>query len=245
MVLSTDMMRIGRNVQVVALAFALAGRGVPQQSSMPAPDPFQQRLAGVTLTDQDIIDGVAMLSRSTGLAVSIEHQLGGTIAGNAPKARTLTAMVGPGTVSEVLDGLCSLDQTFTWTRNGNMINLLPRALASDPNYFLNRTIDELTLKDVHGAQEAVFKTAEQLSGPKEQIAIMQVGTSVSFARPWTTTLQNVTVREVFDLIARQLGPTYGWQFSGAQDFRIITFHQAILPNPSRSKQKQSEDSRPR
>ena len=68
-----------------------------------------------------------------------------------------------------------------------------------------------------------------------------MATSVSFAHAWSTTLHDLTIREVFDLIAQRLGPTYGWQFSGAQDFRIITFHQGLLPNPSRSEHARSQE----
>lgn len=236
------MPRIGRVVQAAVLVLAFANAAAPQQLPTPASDPFQQHVGGVELNDQDVIDGIAILSHISALAVSVEHQLGPTISGTAPQPKTLTARVRPGTVSEVLDGLCALDETFTWVRNGNMVNVLPRARARDPDYFLNRTINDLTLTDMPGAQEAVFKTVEQLPGLKEQIAIMQVGTSVSFARPWSTTLQGVSVREVFDLIARQLGPTYGWQLTGAQDFRIITFHQGLSPNPSRSERRQPQTS---
>jgi hypothetical protein len=232
------MPKIAKTVQAALLVLAFVGAAAPQQLQAPASDPFQQRIGGVELNDQDVIDGIAMLSHISPLAVSVEHQLGPTISGDAPRPKTFTAAVAPGTVSEVLDGLCALDPTFTWEKNGNMVNAFPSSLPHDPNYFLNRTIDEMVLTDMPGAQEAVFKTVEHLPGPKEQIAIMQVGTSVSFARPWSTTLDGVTVREVFDLIARQLGPTYGWQLTGAKDFRIIAFHQGLSPNPSRSKKTQ-------
>jgi hypothetical protein len=47
------------------------------------------------------------------------------------------------------------------------------------------------------------------------------------AKPWTVTLKDVTVREVLDQIAQQFGPSYGWQFYGAQNFRMITFHESL------------------
>lgn len=222
-------------IPVLGLITAMTSVSATQQPSVAIQDPFQQHVPGVALKEQDVIDGVAMLGLRTGLAVSVEHQLGASISGPAPKPITLTRTVAPGTASEVLDALCSLDPTFVWVRNGNMVNVLPRALAGDPNYLLNRTIQELVLKDVPGAQEAVFEVAAGLAGPKEQIAIMQVGTPIGFAQPWSVTLRNVTVREVFDLIAEKLGPAYGWQFTGAQDFRIITFHQGLLPNAAHGK----------
>jgi len=203
------------------------------QEPTASPDPFQQRVPGVSLRNQDVIDGIAMLSREAGLTVSVEYRLGKKISGSAPQRGTLIANVGPGTVSEILDGLCALDGEFTWKRDGNMTNVLPRASAGDPSYFLNRTISELTFRDTKNVQDAVFGTAAALPGPKEQIAIMQTGVPLTFSRSWNATFHDVTVREAFNLIAKELGPNYGWQFSGADDFRILTFHQGILPKPGR------------
>jgi hypothetical protein len=234
--LTTSFMKTTRLRLLAALIFFAPTFAAPFAQEPTAPlDPFAKRIEGVTLEDQSIIDGVAMLGRRAGLAVSVERELGATISASAPRSTTLTATVGPGTVSEVLDGLCALDQAFTWVRNGNTINIVPRGLTRDPNYFLNRRISSLIFREVRGVREAVFQTAEGLPGPKEQVAIMETGTSLDFVPPWSATFQNVSVREVFDFISARLGPTYGWQFGGAQDFRIITFHQALLPSPSPSK----------
>jgi hypothetical protein len=218
--------------RLLICALVLIPVAVAQEPASSVTDTFKQRVAAIQLTDQTIVDGVAILSHSAALGVSVEYQLGSTISAPAPPLKRYTSTVGPGTVSELLDRLCELDQTFTWVRNRNMANILPRSLANDPSYFLNRRIAQLTLNNVRDAHEAVFKLAEQLPGPKEQIAIFQPGMSLNFAHPWTETVENVTVREMFDHIAEQFGPTYGWQFSGAQNFRTITFHEAILPKPS-------------
>jgi hypothetical protein len=226
---------ITKGLAVLVLAQILGG------SATVTDDVFQHRAGGVQLNDQSVVDGIAMLSGEAGLAVSVEYPLGTTIAGPAPPLRTLDANVGPGSVAEILDRLCSLDPTFDWTRSGNMANVLPRALASDPSYLPNRKMEELNFRNVRGADDAVMQIADWLPGPREQIAILGTGMSLSFAQPLTTTLRNVTVRDVLDKIAQQLGPSYGWQFSGAQDFRIVTFHQGLLPKPSRNKQKQTYD----
>lgn len=222
------------------LVFLVTGTGLPQEPATSPRDPLQQHVAGVELNDQSVVDGVAMVNRTTGLAVSVEYQLGATISGPAPPVKTLNVSTGAGTVSEVLDRLCALDPTFTWIHNRNMINVLPRPLASDPSYLLNRKVNEVTFQEVQGADNAVMKMVGQLPGPREQIAVLQVGGPVNFAKPWNATLKGVTIREVLNDIAQQLGPTYGWQFSGAQDFRMVTFHEGLSPRPSRSRQHQSE-----
>jgi len=196
-----------------------------------APDPFHQRVAAIELSGQTVVDGVAILSGRTGLSVSVEFPLGKTISAPAPFLNTFTVRIDEGTVSQAFDRLCALDGMFTWIRDGDTINIVPRAVVNDPLYFLNRKADELRFVGIQKADEAVMSVADQLPGRKEQIAFLQFGVSVNFATPWTATLKNVTVREALDSIAHQLGSRYGWQFTGAQDFRIITFYERLMPHP--------------
>jgi hypothetical protein len=102
----------------------------------------------------------------------------------------------------------------------------------DSTYLLNKEIAVLELKGVTDAQEAVFTVANQAPGQKQQIALLQSGRSLKFAKPWTVSFKNITVREAFDRIAEQFGATSGWQFGGAADFRVITFHDSISPKTS-------------
>jgi hypothetical protein len=190
-------------------------------------DPFRQAVPALQLKDQSIVDGVAQLGQIGDLAVAVEFPLGSTISAPAPPPTMVTGTVGPGTLASALDALCSLDQAFAWQRIGNTVHLFPRALEKDQSYLFNRKIETLTFQDVPGAQEAVFAAVAQLTGPKQQIAVLQTGISINFSHSWTASFKDVTVREAFDKIAQQLGPTYGWQFSGAADFRIITFHERL------------------
>jgi hypothetical protein len=224
-----------RITRLSLLALTLAQTAFSQQQTVAAPDPFHQQVGEIQLINQDVINGIAMLSRATGLATSVEFPLGVTISSPAPSQKTFTVNVEPGTVTEVLNRLCSLDPTFTWVRDGNRLNVLPRVLANDANYVLNRKISEAAFQNVEKASDAVMKMVGQLPGPREQIAVLQAGPPLNYSRPWTTTLKDVTVREIVDQIAAQLGPTYGWQFGGAQDFRVITFHEGLLPKPSATK----------
>jgi hypothetical protein len=198
-------------------------------------DPFQQHIDGVELKDQNVVDGIAMLTKTAALPVSVEFPLGAAISGAAPPLETFSARIEPGTVSEVLDRLCVLDPTFTWIRDGNRLNVLPRILANDPTYVLNKTIEHVKFEGERQASDAIMKMVEQLPGPREQLAVLQAGMSLSFPQPWSTTIRNTSIRQVINQIAQQLGSSYGWQFSGAQDFRVITFHEGLLPKPSRRK----------
>ncbi|HJT70877.1 MAG TPA: hypothetical protein VJ731_11805 [Terriglobales bacterium] len=211
---------------------------VAQKSGTLSGDLFQQQVGALRVEDQSILVGILAVTRSAGLPLSVEYPLAAK-AGPEPPLRTVTGTVNPGTVSQVLDRLCAFDPTFTWIRNGSMVNVTLTSLANDPSYFLNRKIAQLTFENERNAQDAIFKTAAQLPGPKEQIAIFQTGMSLDFARPWTVTFKDVTVREVFDRIAQQFGPTYGWEFSGSEDFRMITFHESLVIKPRQSKDEQT------
>jgi hypothetical protein len=89
---------------------------------------------------------------------------------------------------------------------------------------------------VPDAQTAVFDAVAQVTGAKQQIAVLQTGISVGFSHSWTASFKDIAVREAFDKIAQQLGPTYGWQFGGAADFRVITFHERLSVKPKAGKQ---------
>jgi hypothetical protein len=214
-----------------SLLFLLLAVYTLGQQARAAQDAFQDRAGGLTLDGQTIIDALARLSQTTRPAYSVEFPLGKTIAEAAPPVKRIMAGVDSGVIPEILDHLCELDRTFTWKRIGNTANIFPRILEGDPSYLLNRLVAVVTFSDVPDAEKAVFEAVAQLPGPKEQIAVLQTGTSLTFVKPWTATFRNITIREIFDQIAQQFGPTYGWQFGGAADFRVITFHERLSAKP--------------
>lgn len=197
--------------------------------------PFLQPVPSVRLSNQTIIDGVALLNQTTThVAFAIEFPLGKTISAPAPLFRTFDTTIDADTLTGSLNSLCNLDSTFSWQRIGHTVNVFPRALMKDSTYFLNKEITVLEMKDVVDAQEAVFAVSDQVPGQKEQIAVLQSGRSLRFSKPWTASFKNISAREAADKIAEQLGPTSGWQFGGSVDFRVITFHDSISPKQSTS-----------
>ena len=219
----------------VAVLCALTNTASSQSQPQTSPEPLRQSVPSFELVHEDITNGIAKLNQmTTSVAFAIEFPLGRTISASSPSLPTVVATVGPGTLGDALDRLCDLDRTFSWQRIGNTIHLLPRALENDPAYLLNRKIEDLEIKNAPDAQNALFQTIALLEGAKEQIAVMQTGMSLGFASPWTASLKDLTVREALDKIAQQLGRNYGWQFGGAADFRVVTFHERICPKPSLS-----------
>lgn len=126
------------------------------------------------------------------------------------------------TVREILDALCGVDTRFTWSHDAFGVNVFPRATIGDASYFLNRKIDKLEFHNIGDAYQALTPLARHF--PNEQIAYSHLGGDVRLAPPWTETFQDLTVRQVLNRIAAQLGPFGGWMFYGSKDLRWFNFH---------------------
>src|SRR6266404_2322478 len=231
---------------LVCLALALPfGRRQrdPAATSQSPPNPLKQTAPSLELNNETILDGLGKLNRSTtGVGFAVELPLGQTISAKAPTLRKFQVVLASDTLANVLDQLCALDPTFSWHQIGTEINVFPRAVENDKTYLFNRRLDDLELKNVPDAQAAVFQAVAALPPPKEQIAIMQTDTAVNFAHPWTASFKEITVREAFDKIAEQIGRNYGWQFTGAADFRLVVFYARLgtMPTDNPGQPKPSE-----
>lgn len=126
------------------------------------------------------------------------------------------------TVREILNALCAMDDRFTWSQDAFGANVFPRATIRDASYFLNRKIDKLEFHNISDAYQALTPLARHF--PNEQIAYSHLGGDVSLAPPWTETFQDLTVRQMLNRIAAQLGPFGGWMFYGSKDLRWFNFH---------------------
>lgn len=189
-------------------------------------DPFDQQLSRVELNDENIFDAIARLNQETNIAISIEGILPAEGTVENPKFR---AKIEGVTVSEVLSWLCKLDARYSWTRDGNMANIFPSAMRGDPKYFFNRRLPELNFQNIRQADDAAIIIVDQLGDPSEHLYFLAVGGTQSFSKPWTATFHDITVREGLNRIAKQLGPTYGWQIGGHAGTRLIMFHYKLGP----------------
>jgi hypothetical protein len=196
-------------------------------------DPLKQPVPSLELNNETILDGVAKLNQSTaGVGFAVELPLGRTISAKAPELRRFQVVLAPTTLADILDQFCQLDPTFSWQQFGTDVNVFPRSLMNDPTYVLNRKIEGFNLIDAPDANTALFTALSFLPGPREQIAILQSGMSLSFSRLWTASFKNITIRELLDKIAEQMGGNYGWQFGGAANFRMVTFHVRLGTMPT-------------
>lgn len=189
--------------------------------SIQAVDPLNQMVETAQLTNETIFNEIARLNQAFDIPISIE--------GILPKSGTVlnpkfTVAVQHQTVAEILDWLCTIDARYTWNRDGNMVNLFPRAALNDSRYFFNKLLPELDFREVREVADAAMAVVHQLGDPNERLYFMGIGGTQQFAKPWTATFHEITVRRALNQIAERLGPTYGWQIGGTEGQRMIMFH---------------------
>ncbi|SRR5712692_1144513 len=223
------------NTEVVLLMFTIFSfarplLGLPaQESTTPVKkDPLDQVVESVQLRNESIFDEIARLSQAFDISISIEGILPAT--GTVVNPR-FTARTDNQTIASVLSWLCVLDARYTWTRDGNMINLFPRAFLGDKSYFFNRLLPEVRFQELRESGVAAMEVVHQLGDPNENLYFMGIGGTQSFAKPWTVTIRDITVRQALNRIAQQLGPTYGWQIGGTTNQRMLMFHYKLGVRP--------------
>jgi hypothetical protein len=208
---------------IFKLLFSILAVCFPPQETptLPGLDPLAQKVGVFVLKDETLGEALGRLNQSLDVSISIEGVLPdeGTISN--PK---LTSSIENANAIEVLNWLCALDPRYTWARDDNSVNLIPRNRLNDPKYFFNRVLPELRLEQVHRVDDAVFAIVHQLGDQNENLFFMGIGGTQSFAEPWTASFKDITVRQALNRIAHQIGPTYGWQIGGTTKGRLIIFH---------------------
>jgi len=199
-----------------------------EQSTPVRNDPLTQVVGVVQLKDETIFDEIARLNQAFDISISIEGILpaAGTVVN--PK---FSARIENQPITNILSWLCALDTRYTWTRDGSMVNIFPRAFLNDKSYFFSRLVPEIHFQEVRESGVAAMEIVHQLGDPNEQLYFMGIGGTQSFAKPWTATFHNITVRQALNRIAQQLGPTYGWQVGGTANQRMIMFHYKLGARP--------------
>jgi len=192
-------------------------------------DPLDQTVAAVHLKDETIFDGIARLNQAYDISISIEGILPATGTISNPR---FTVRTDNQTIANVLSWLCAVDTRYTWTRDGNMVNLFPRAFLNDKDYFFNRLLPEVSFHEVRESGDAAMEVVHQLGDPREQLYFLGIGGTQGFAKPWSASFHDITVRQALNRVAQQLGPTYGRQIGGTTGQRMIMFHYKLGARPN-------------
>ena len=80
------------------------------------------------------------------------------------------------------------------------------------------------------AYQVLGALSRALVEPREQMGYTHLGGNVFFSEPWSTTFNNLTVRQIINRVTAHLGAHGGWIFYGTRDQRWFTFHHAP-PSP--------------
>jgi len=125
-------------------------------------------------------------------------------------------------VREILDQLCRSDPRYTWSEDMSTINIYPRATVGDGSYLLNLWIDKIAISDIPDPDQALTPLWRKF--PTQQIGYAGPGLGRnSYAKPWTTTFESLTVRQFINRISEHMGTETSWEWYGGKKERLFTF----------------------
>jgi hypothetical protein len=126
------------------------------------------------------------------------------------------------TVKQVLDALCASDARYTWSQDGESVNVYPKSTKDDSRYLLNLQIDRVAFKDVPDPDRALTPLFKLF--PEQQIGYFGPGLgNNTYAEPWTAVFERLTVRQFANRLAEHMGPRTSWVWEGGQQERAFTF----------------------
>ena len=179
------------------------------------------------LNNESIEVGLKRLaSTSAAFAMGFEHELKSKQADPPIKDPRLTLHLTVTTVRDALDAMCHADGRYTWSTDDAFINVYPIKTQNDASYLMNRRLEKLNLKELTDIQQGLLAIVNQLPPQKEQVAIAQIGIGVDDAyppKPWTTSYENLTVRQAINRLVRHMGERSSWAFTGSTEFRAFAF----------------------
>jgi hypothetical protein len=138
---------------------------------------------------------VSELARSLGACSSCESLSRRINSKSVEKPCVVSISVEDKTVKEIMDALVAKDKRYTYLFSGDWINLVPREVASDPDYIFNRRIPgQITVSNESDKSNGISSWAKQ---NKMSSALLIFGDPSLrlVVEPQTVTLTNPTLRE--------------------------------------------------
>lgn len=229
------MLNLAVTVVLAVLAALCASLAWAESQQRIVRDPFQRSVPAIVLNGQTIFQAIARLYVSTGIVVSVERMLDDK--GTGEMDRKFTATIPAASTTVVLNEICALDGRYAWSRDGNVVNIYPSKTLGDPNYLFNRRIPVFHLNAVSQASSAAIQADEELPGPRSQLILLGAG-GTDFAKPWTVTLKNLTLRMAMNRIAQHLCATCGWQLLKSRSSEpTVMFYYKLQPEDFSAEQK--------
>jgi hypothetical protein len=185
--------------------------------------PASQVIADFNFHGGALIDAIAELSSTPGLELHIgfEEIIRDRITDPRDRSIRFELHLVNRTVGQVLDDLCKLDPRYTWSTDGDSVNVFPHTIQKNPAYLMNLEIEEIGLSNVSNPD----KTLKQLHVlfPAPQVGYMQSGGQNEYTAPWSVKFERLSVRQFINRIAEHMGPRTSWVWQGGQNERMFTF----------------------
>jgi hypothetical protein len=218
---------------VTAAALALNGNAPQNSPGSARPTVLAEKVLQFELVDETFIDGITKLTRlGLSLNLGIEKVLREKYSDASSRDVRFSLKLSNLSVQEILNSLCAYDGRYTWSTDGNSVNIYPRSVIGDESYFLNRQIDRIAMKDVPDPDEALTPLDRQLPPPREPFGYIQMGGEISYAEPWTVIFEHLTVRQFVNRVTEHLGHQSVWIFQGSGNERLFTFQRGGLTTPT-------------
>src|SRR5215471_10067399 len=118
---------------------------------------LDQKVQKFDLEDGALIDGVSELSRIPNLKLHLgfEEIIRKRIMDPRDRSVHFSLNLENQTVRDILDDLCQADARYTWSMDGETINIYPRASIGDPSYLLNTWLDRITVTNIPDPDQAL------------------------------------------------------------------------------------------
>lgn len=190
---------------------------------MESAPPLDQEVPHYELTNGSIVDGLAELShnRSVQLHLGIEEILRERLQSPLDRSVRFSVVLEHKSVRDILNALCAYDARYTWSTDGQTINVYPQARVSDSTDLLNFRIERIELAEIPDPDQALTPLSKLFPG--EEIGYMQLGGEAAYDAPWTVTFENLTARQFMNRIAEHIGPRTIWRWQGGKDARVFGF----------------------
>jgi hypothetical protein len=169
---ATQMSAIGRTLMpaclVTILGVCAAAWG--GQTSTIVDGALDSKIPHLDLADQTFSDGLGkLISEPIPLSFGLESVL--------KQKMTDPPLVDPrfdlhlegASLREVLDALCRMDPRYTWSIDGDTINIYPRTIVGDSSYFLNRELTKLEIKGITDIQLGCWQSASSFRRQRNRL----------------------------------------------------------------------------
>ena len=184
--------------------------------------PLDETVPEFTLKDAIFVDGVSALSLKARAHIGLEEIIREKIMDPKDRRIQFSLHLENKSVREILDTLCQSDARYMWSVDGETINIYPRTASGDSSYLFNLALDEVKLDAVTDPDHALIPLARKLRN--QQIGYMGVGLGDDeYPSPWTTSFENLSVRQFTNRIAEHMGEHTSWIWQGGRDERMFTF----------------------